>query len=117
VCVTARQTGFACAEQLRLLVDKDNPEAKQVVLVFDDLKTHSPACLYERFTPAEARQIVHKVEWHYTPEHGFCLHIAECELRVLERQYLDWRFTTADARIRCKLLYPVLKEQSEQKAA
>ena len=145
VRVTARQTGVEFAEQLRLLVDEDYPEAEQVVLVVDNLKTHSPACLYERFTPAEARRIARKVEWHYTPEHGSWLNIAECELSVLERQCLarrlptvatltrevsaweqkrnqahvtiDWRFTTADARIQLKRLYPVLKEQKEQKAA
>jgi hypothetical protein len=145
VRVTARQTGFEFAEQLRLLVDEDYPEAEQVVLGVDNLKTHSPACLYERFTPAEARRIARKVAWHYTPEHGSWLNIAECELSVLERQCLarripdveslkrevaawelrrnqahvtiDWRFTTADARIKLKRLYPVLKEQKEQKAA
>lgn len=82
VRVTARQTGFELAEQLRLLVDEDYPEAEQVVLVVDNLKTHSPACLYERFTPAEARRIARKVEWHYTPEHGSWLNIAECELNA-----------------------------------
>ncbi|HYV69288.1 MAG TPA: IS630 family transposase [Pseudolabrys sp.] len=145
VRVTARQTGFEFAEQLRLLVDEDYPEAEQLVLVVDNLKTHSPACLYERFTPDEARRIARKIEWHYTPEHGSWLNIAECELSVLERQCLarrlsdidtlkrevaaweqkrnqaqvtiDWRFTTADARIKLKRLYPVLKEQKEQKAA
>jgi hypothetical protein len=143
--VTARQTGFEFAEQLRLLVDEDYPEAEQLVLVVDNLKTHSPACLYERFTPDEARRIARKIAWHYTPEHGSWLNIAECELSVLERQCLarrlsdidtlkravaaweqkrnqaqvtiDWRFTTADARIKLKRLYPVLKEQHEQKAA
>jgi len=124
---------------------EDPPEAEQLVLVVDNLKTHSPACLYERFTPDEARRIARKIEWHYTPEHGSWLNIAECELSVLERQCLarrlsdidtlkrevaaweqkrnqaqvtiDWRFTTADARIKLKRLYPVLKEQKEQKAA
>jgi hypothetical protein len=145
VRVTARQTGVEFAEQLRLLVDEDYPEAEQVVLVVDNLKTHSPACLYERFTPTEARRIARKVEWHYTPEHGSWLNIAECELSVLERQCLarripvvdtlkqevaaweqrrnqahvtiDWRFTTAEARIKLKRLYPVLKEHIAQKAA
>jgi DDE superfamily endonuclease len=143
--VTTRQTGFEFAEQLRLLVDEDYPEAEQLVLVVDNLKTHSPACLYERFIPDEARRIARKIEWHYTPEHGSWLNIAECELSVLERQCLarrlsesdtlkrevaaweqqrnqaqvtiDWRFTTADARIKLKRLYPVLKEQQEQKMA
>jgi hypothetical protein len=145
VRVTARQTGLECAEQLRLLVDKDYPEAEQIVLVVDNLKTHSPACLYERFAPEEARRIARKLAWHYTPEQGSWLNIAECELSVLERQCLarrlpdvdtrtrevaaweqrrnhahvtiDWRFTTAYARIKLKRLYPVLKEQKEQKAA
>ena len=143
--VTTRQTGFECAEQLRLLVDEDYPDAEQLVLVVDNLKTHSPACLYERFAPEEARRIARKLEWHYTPEHGSWLNIAECELSVLARQCLslrladvktlqqevaawedrrnqahvtiDWRFTTAEARIKLKRLYPVLKEQKEQKVA
>jgi hypothetical protein len=143
VRVTERQTGFEFAEQLRLLVDEDYPEAEQLVLVVDNLKTHSPACLYERFTPAAARRIARKVEWHSTPEHGSWVNIAECELSVLARQCLArrlpnvatltreesawehkrnqahmtiaWRCTTADARIKLKRLYPVLKEQKEQK--
>ena len=137
--VTARQTGFDFAEQLRLLVDEDYPEAEQIVLVVDNLKTHSPAGLYERFAPEEARRIARKLEWPYTPEHGSWLNVAECELSVLARQCLsrrlaevktlarevaaweqrrnqaqvtiDWRFTTADARLRLKRLYPMLKEQ------
>ena len=145
VRVTERQTGFEFAEQLRLLVDEDYPEAKQLVLVVDNLNTHSPASLYERCVPAEARRSARKLAWHYTPEHGSGLNIAECELSVLERQCLarripdveslkrevaawelrrhqahvtiDWRFTTADARLKLKRLYPVLKEQKEQKAA
>ena len=116
-----------------------NPEAKQIVLVVDNLKTHSPACLYERFTPAEARRITRTLAWHDTPEHGSWLNIAECEVSVLARQCLarrlanvatltqevaaweqqrnqaqgtiDWRFTTAEARIKLKRLYPILKEQ------
>jgi hypothetical protein len=143
VRVTARQTGVECAEQLRLLVDKDYPEAEQIVLVVDNLKTHAPACLYERFAPEEARRIARKLEWHSTPEHGSWLTMAECEWSILARQCLarripdvetlkreiaaweqrrnqahvtiDWRFTTADARIKLKRLYPVLKEQKEQK--
>jgi DDE superfamily endonuclease len=145
VQVSARQTGFEFAEQLRLLVDEDYPDTKEIVLVVENLQTHSPACLYERFPPEEARRIARKIAWHYTPEHGSWLHVAECALSVLERQCLgrrlsnvatlirevaaweqqrthahvtiDWRFTTADARIKLKRLYPVLKEQKEQKAA
>jgi hypothetical protein len=127
VRVTARQTGVEFAEQLRRLVDEDYPEAEQIVLVVDNFKTHSPVCLYERFAPEEARRLARKLEWHYTPEHGSWLNVAECELSVLARQYLsrrladvktlqrevaawehrrnqahvtiDWRFTTADARM------------------
>ena len=145
VRVTTRQTGWEFAEQLRLLVDEDYPQAVQIALVVDNLKTHSPACLYERFPPEEARRIARKLEWHYTPEHGSWLNVAECELSVLARQCLsrrlpdldtltrevaaweqqrnqahvsiDWRFTTADARLKLKRLYPVLKEQNGQKAA
>jgi hypothetical protein len=145
VRVTARQTGFEFAEQLRRLVDEDYPEAEQIVLVVENFKTHSPAYLYERFAPEEARRLARKLEWHYTPEHGSWLNVAECELSVLARPCLarrlpdvetlkwegaaweqqrnqahvtiDWRFTTADARIKLKWLYPVLKEQQEQKAA
>jgi hypothetical protein len=121
------------------LVDEDYPDAEQLVLVVDQLKTHSPACLYERFAPEAARRIARTLAWHYTPEHGSWLNMAECEVSVLARQCLsrrladvqtlqqevaawedrrnqahvtiDWRFTTADARIKLKRLYPVLKEQ------
>jgi hypothetical protein len=127
---TARQTGGDCAEPLRLLVDEDSPEAEQILLVGENLKTHSPACLYERFTPAEARRIARKLAWHDTPEQGSGWNIAEGELRVLARQCLarrlsnaetltrevaageqqrnqahvtiDWRFTTAEARIKLR---------------
>jgi hypothetical protein len=145
VRVTGRQTGLEFAEQLRLLVDEDYPDAEQMLLVVDNLKTHSPACLYERFAPQDARRIARKIAWPYTPEHGSWLNMAECELSVLARQCLarrlpdvatvkrevaaweqrrnqahvtiDWRFTTAEARIKLKRLYPVLKEQKEQKTA
>jgi hypothetical protein len=108
------------------------------VLVTDNLNTHTPSCLYERFPPAQARRIAAKLEWHYTPEHGSWLNIAECELSVLARQCLDqrfadrasleqaaaawettrnaaqvtihWQFTAADARVKLRRLYPVLNE-------
>jgi hypothetical protein len=140
VQVTDRRTKLDFAEQLRILVDEDFPDAEVVVLVTDNLNTHSPACLYERFDPAEARRIATKLEWHYTPEHGSWLNMAECELSVLSRQCLnrriadkqtlcreiaaweakrnqaqvgvDWQFTAADARIKLKRLYPVVKEQN-----
>jgi hypothetical protein len=114
--------------------------AEKVVLVTDNLNTHGPACLYERFEPATARRIAAKLEWHHTPEDGSWLNITECELCMLARQCLkrripdkdflirevaawesrrnaahvrvDWQFRTADARIKLKRLYPVLKEQN-----
>jgi hypothetical protein len=140
VRVTERRTAQDFAEQLRLLVDEDYPDAEQIVLVTDNLNTHQLACLYERFPPAEARRIARKIEWHYTPEHGSWLNMAECELSVLARQCLnrriedqetltrevqawevdrnaaqvtiDWQFTAADARIKLRRLYPVVKVQN-----
>ncbi len=140
VRVTDRRTAQDFAEELRALVDEDFPEAQAIVLVVDNLNTHGPACLYERFEPAEARRIAAKIEWHYTPEHGSWLNVAECELSVLASQCLsqripdkatllrevaawearrngahagvDWQFTAEDARIKLKRLYPALKEQN-----
>lgn len=140
VRVTDRRTAQDFAEQLRVLVDEDYPDADKVVLVVDNLNTHGSACLYERFDPVEARRIATRIEWHYTPEHGSWLNIAECELSVLASQCLrrrlpdkaslirevtawerrrntthasvDWQFTAADARIKLKRLYPVLKERN-----
>jgi hypothetical protein len=140
VRVTERRTKLDFAEQLRLLVDQDYPQAEKIVLVTDNLNTHRPACLYERFVPAEARRIAAKLEWHYTPKHASWLNIAECELAVLARQCLarrmadnellthevaawteqrnntrvtiDWQFTTEDARVKLKRLYPVIKEEA-----
>lgn len=138
VRVTAQRTALDFAEQLRLLVEEDYPHAQRIVLVTDNLNTHTPACLYERFAPQQAARIACKLEWHYTPEHGSWLNMAECELSVLARQCLDrripdpqtltaeiaawetarnaaqvtidWQFTTDDARIKLKRLYPILKE-------
>lgn len=135
VQVTERRTAVDFADQLRQLADEDYPLAEQIVLVTDNLNTHTRACLYERFAPEEAQRIAAKLEWHYTPEHGSWLNVAECELSVLGRQCLDrripnaailtqevaawerdrnaqqvtidWQFTTADARIKLKHLYPV----------
>ena len=140
VRVTERRTAQDFAEQLRVLVEEDYQDADVIVLVTDNLNTHTPACLYERFEPAQARRIAAKLEWHYTPEHGSWLNIAECELSVLARQCLDrripdkatleqevaawetrrnaarctvdWQFTATDARIKLKRLYPVLKERN-----
>lgn len=140
VRVTDRRTALDFAEQLRILIEEDHPDAERIVLVTDNLNTHTPACLYERFEPAHARRLASKLEWHYTPEHGSWLNVAECELSVLARQCLDrripdkptlaqevaawearrnaaqvtvdWQFTTSNARIKLKRLYPVLKEQN-----
>jgi hypothetical protein len=140
VSVTDRRTALDFAEQLRQLVDEDYPDTEKIVLVTDNLNTHDPGCLYLRFEPEEARRIAAKIEWHYTPEHGSWLNIADCELSVLQRQCLkrripdrdtlevevhgwqerrnrtkvtvDWQFTTQDARIKLRRLYPVVKEHN-----
>jgi transposase len=139
VWVRSRRTLLDIAEVLHDLVDVIYPDATRIVLVVDNLNIHHAASLYERFAPAEARRIAAKIEWHYTPEHASWLNIAECELSVLKRQCLrgrlpdietvmrrttaweqqrnqrqvsiDWRFTTNDARIKLKRLYPVVKVQ------
>lgn len=135
VCVTERRTALDFARQLKSLVAA-YPQAEQIVLVTDNLNTHTAACLYEAFAPEEARRIAQKIEWHYTPEHGSWLNMAETELSVLSRQCLNrrigdaatlarevavwqeqrnqaqatirWQFTTSDARIKLRQLYPVL---------
>ena len=140
VWVSPRRTKLDIAQVLKDLVDEVYPEARQVVLVVDNLNIHHPACLYERFPPAEARRIAARIEWHYTPEHASWLNMAECELSVLRRQCLksrlpdietvaakaqawqdernqtqtgiDWRFTTVDARIKLKRLYPIVNVQN-----
>jgi hypothetical protein len=134
VDVTERRTKADWAHQILDLVDVRYPEAERIVLVVDNLNTHTPASLYETFPPAEAKRLTDKLEIHFTPKHGSWLNIAEIELSVLDRQCLDqpfadraavvhataswqrtrdaaatsvdWRFTTADARIKLKRLYP-----------
>jgi transposase len=135
VSVTDQRTKQDFAKFLRYLSDEAYPQAETIVLVTDNLNTHSPACLYERFEPAEARRLAQRFEWHYTPEHGSWLNMAEIELSVLSRQCLarripdkqtlitevsawqqnrndvkvqiNWQFKTDDARIKLKRLYPV----------
>ena len=132
--VTDRRTKVEWAHQIRDLVDVHYPEAERIVLVMDNLNTHSPASLYEAFEPAEAKRLADKLEIHHTPKHGSWLNMAEIELSVLTRQCLgrrlpdrdtlawevaaweasrnasstavDWRFTTSDARVKLKRLYP-----------
>ena len=138
VDVTEHRTKVDWAHQIKDLVEGRYPAAEGIVLVMDQLNTHTPAALYEAFSPAEAKRLANKLEIHYTPKHGSWLNIAEIELSVLSRQCLDrrvpdvatlaaevdawqerrnaaggpvdWRFTTADARIKLKRLYPSLHE-------
>jgi transposase len=121
---------------MRELVDEHFPKAKRITVVMDNLNTHCPSSLYKAFAPQEARRILDRLELHYTPKHGSWLNMAEIELSVLGRQCLsrripdqqalrhevaawervrntkgstvDWRFTTEDARIKLKRLYPSL---------
>ena len=137
VKVTQRRTRCDYADCVRELVEVYYPRATKIRLVQDNLNTHTPASLYEAFGPAEAKRLADKLELHYTPKHGSWLDMAEIELSVLSRQCLDrrladrptlerevaawearrnaagsridWRFTTADARIKLKHLYPVLQ--------
>jgi hypothetical protein len=136
VKVTDRRTMIDWAHCMRDLVDVHFPAAATIVVVMDNLNTHKLASLYEAFPPAEARRIAEKLEIHYTPKHGSWLNMAEIELSVLSRQCLNrrlpdqptlqheiaawesqrndaastvnWRFTTADARIKLKRLYPTI---------
>lgn len=122
------------ANLIQEIVDLHYPQARKIVLVTDNASYHTPAALYKAFAPEEAFRLVQKIEWHYTPAHGSWLNMAEIELSVLERQCLDrripdlatlqaeteawaqrrnqrkvviqWRFTTADARIKLAHLYP-----------
>jgi len=132
--VTDRHTALDYAQLLKALSDEHFPGAMRIVLVQDNLNTHKPASLYEAFPAAEARRLVERFEWHYTPKHGSWLDLAESELSVLSSQCLDrripdkqtlteevaawqternknhtkadWQFTTADARVKLKRLYP-----------
>ena len=135
--VTERRTRTDWAEVVRKLVDEDYADKERIVLVMDNLNTHHPSSLYEAFEPAEARRIAERLEIHYTPKHGSWLNMAEIEIGVMARQCLDrripdrsvlrretaawqaqrnrdgirvdWRFTTADARVRLKSLYPSIQ--------
>ena len=137
VDVMERRTAVDFAEVIRRLVDERYPRAKKIVLVMDNLNTHKAASLYEAFAPEEARRLAERLEIHYTPKHGSWLDMAETELSVLARQCLnrriatlatllreirawekqrngakckiDWRFTTKDARIKLKRLYPSIQ--------
>src|SRR4029434_9105218 len=84
-------TALDYAQVLQQLSDMHFPAAKKIVLVQDNLSTHKPASLYEAFPAEEARRLVERFEWHYTPRHGRCLDLAESELGVLSSQCLDRR--------------------------
>ena len=137
VQVTERRTAVDFAHLLQELVDVHYPQAETIVLVLDNLNTHKLAALYEAFAPAEARRLMERLELHYTPKHGSWLNMAETELSVLATQCLDrripdrttlhqevaawqqrrnqakctvdWRFTTQEARIKLKRLYPSIQ--------
>jgi DDE superfamily endonuclease len=94
ITVTTQRTGVDFAHALRELVDQAFPEAARIVLVLDNLNTHRPAALYQAFPPAEARRILERIEWHFTPTHGSWLNMAELEWAVLTRQCLARRIPT-----------------------
>ena len=96
VMPTERRTAVDFAEVLRWLAEDLCPDAKKLVLVTDNLNTHTPACLYEAFDPARARRIAERLEWHYTPKHGSWLNMAEIEFAALSKQCLGRRIGSAE---------------------
>jgi len=137
VKVTEHRTHLEWADCMKDLVDVHFPQATRIRVIQDNLNTHNPAFLYEVFEPAEAKRILDKLEFHYTPKHGSWLNMAEIEFSVLARQCLDrripdeetliqeiraweerrnaskatvdWQFTTKDARTKLKKLYPSIE--------
>src|SRR3989304_3497806 len=97
VAVTEHRTKRDYAECLRWLSDELYPEAEKIVLVQDNLNTHSPASLYEAFAPAEAKRLADRFEVHYTPKHGSWLNMAEIEFSILGRQCLSRRIADAES--------------------
>lgn len=134
VRVTDQRTRIDWAHAMKYLADEVYPAAEKIVIVMDNLNTHSPVSFYQTFEPEEALRLSNRFEFHFTPKHGSWLNMAEIELGVLVRQclnrripdkvslvrevsawqydrnekaiHVDWRFTTADARIKLKRLYP-----------
>lgn len=132
--VTEQRTRRDWAHFIRNLLDEHYPDSQRVILVMDNLNTHSGASLYETFAPAEALRLLNRLEIHYTPKHGSWLNMAEGEFSVLQQQCLDrrigdseilkqeiaawqaqrnqeavgadWKFTTQDARVKLRKLYP-----------
>lgn len=137
VIVTDSRKRTDFANCIKLLVDEYYPKCEKIVLVMDNLNTHSIASLYAAFPPAEARRLADKLEIHYTPKHASWLNMAEVEIGIMSRQCLseflatkanieasvsawcsernkksckvNWQFTTSDARIKLKKLYPVIE--------
>jgi len=135
--VTDQRTAIDYAHQMKYLVDKRYPQAEKIGVIQAQLNTHVKASLYKAFPPEEAKRILDKLEFHYPPKHGSWLNMAEIELSVLNRQCLNrripdqdalkleitaweeernqksssvnWRFTTADSRIKLKRLYPSIQ--------
>ena len=138
VAVTERRTMEDFAHQMRWLADTAYPEAEKVRVVLDNLNTHRPASLYETFEPKEARRVIQRLEFHYTPKHGSWLNMAEIEFSVFSNQCLnrriedeaslkqeiaaleaernqaaatiDWRFSTTDARDKLRRIYPSVSD-------
>lgn len=138
VSVTDRRTKVDWANCVKDIVDIHYSEATKIILVMDNLNTHKPSSLYEAFSPEEARRLLNKLEFHYTPKHGSWLNMAEIEFSALKRQCLDcrvpnqetlkqkiaeweqhrnkktikanWQFKTEDARIKLRRLYPSIKD-------
>lgn len=134
VIARPRRTRVDWAHEVDTLLTRDYPEAQKVILVMDNLNTHTLGSLYEAFPPAKARELASRLEIHYTPKHGSWLNIAEIELSALSRQCLsrripdidalnrqlghwqqavnaecrpvNWQFTTSDARVKLRHLYP-----------
>lgn len=96
LAVTAHRTSADFAEQMRRLVDEDFPQAEVIRVVLDNLSTHTPAALYQAFPAAEARRLLRKLEFHYTPKHGSWLNMVEIELAVLTKQCLTRRIGDVD---------------------
>jgi hypothetical protein len=136
VQVTEQRTKKEWAECMKMIVDELYPDAKKITIVMDNLNTHTPASLYGRFSPEEARRITEKLDIQYTPKHGSWLNMAEIEFSALSRQCLnrrigsmgelveevrawekirngakvkcDWQFRTENARVKLKKLYPTI---------
>ncbi len=139
VQVTDHRTRKDWAYAMKTLSDEIYPQAEKIVVVMDNLNTHSPISFYETFEPEEARRLANRFEFHYTPKHGSWLNMAEIELGIMIRQCLsrristklmletevkawqedrnarivkaNWRFTTSDARIKLKRLYPIISAE------